>query len=37
MAQLPDDVPFKAKVSIKYKDGYLVKNAESSMFEYRRR
>ncbi|SEM14704.1 hypothetical protein SAMN05421856_101387 [Chryseobacterium taichungense] len=32
MAQLPDDVPFKAKISIKYKDGYLVKNAESSMF-----
>ncbi|MGN7865233.1 EndoU domain-containing protein [Chryseobacterium sp. 22458] len=32
MAQLADDVPFKAKISIKYKDGYLVKNAESSMF-----
>jgi len=32
MTQLADDVPFKAKISIKYKDGYLVKNAESSMF-----
>ncbi|PWW29977.1 EndoU domain-containing protein [Chryseobacterium sp. AG844] len=32
MAHLADDIPFKAKISIKYKDGYLVKNAESSMF-----
>ncbi len=32
MTQLADDLPFKAKISIKYKDGYLVKNAESSMF-----
>ncbi|MGV7105996.1 EndoU domain-containing protein [Flavobacterium sp. U410] len=32
MIQLADDVPFKAKISIKYKDGYLIKNANSSMF-----
>jgi len=32
MLHLVDDVPFKAKISIRYRDGYLVKNAESSMF-----
>ncbi len=32
MLHLVDDVPFKTKISIRYRDGYLVKNAESSMF-----
>ncbi|MBB4806725.1 hypothetical protein HNP38_002021 [Chryseobacterium defluvii] len=30
--RLPDDIPFKAKISVRYRDGYLLKKAESSMF-----
>lgn len=29
---VPDDLPFKAKVEIEYRDGYVPKEADSSMF-----